>query len=512
MARLPASLLACVALAACDSSPGGRPRGDLSPAADSGNRDLGSGHQRDAASSQDGAAAGDASPARDAAPAQPCTTRITYGKTWIKPAGHGSSYDDVAGVVTWDGSCTVDGQGNAHAQLSNGWQPYFQGRSCVIALDLRGDCSPAPGPCATRVSYGPAWLPAPNHPNRYDDVAGALTWDGICHASGGESWAQLSNGWQPHFAGSNGCDLAFRHQQCGGLYANPVVDSDCPDPGVLAVGDEYYMVCTPGPGYPIRSSKDLVSWKKRGTVFDANSKPQWAASHFWAPEVHQVGNRFVVYFSAKNAANNVFAIGAAWANDVLGPYTDIGKPLVTEPAPGAIDAHHFQAADGQRYILWKVDGNAVGKATPIKIQRLAADGLSLQGSPTTILSNTLSWEGPLVEGPWMIERSGTFYLFYSGNGYWSASYGVGVARAASPLGPFEKAGGPILSSKGAWAGPGHGAVLRGPSGDWVHVYHSWVAGKLEQAPGRIVLVDRLQWSGGWPAMRGAPSSGSQPLP
>lgn len=154
----------------------------------------------------------------------------------------------------------------------------------------------------------------------------------------------------------------------------------------------------------------------------------------------------------------------------------------------------------------------MGKPTPIKIQELAADGLSVVGSPTTILTNTLGWEGALVEGPWMIERGGTFYLFYSGNGYASPSYGVGVARADSPLGPFTKASGPILTSKGDWAGPGHGSVLRGPSGDWVHVYHAWVAGSVGEAPGRLVLVDRIQWKNGWPFMRGAPSSRSQPMP
>jgi beta-xylosidase len=103
-------------------------------------------------------------------------------------------------------------------------------------------------------------------------------------------------------------------------------------------------------------------------------------------------------------------------------------------------------------------------------------------------------------------------LFYSGNGYASSSYGVGVAKASSPLGPFTKQGAPILSSKAGWAGPGHGAILKGPSGDWVHVYHAWVAGKVNQDPGRIVLVDRVEFGSEWPTMLGAPSSRSQPPP
>jgi GH43 family beta-xylosidase len=444
--------------------------------------------------------------------AAPCTTRVTYGTTWIKPAGHAADHDDVSGKIGWDGSCKVDGSGNAVATLSNGWKPVFQGKSCVIALDYSGACSGVPTKCETRIAYGPKWLPAPNHPAFHDDVGGVVTWNGLCSASGGNSVASLSNGWTPTFSGSGACDLAFRHTQCGGLFANPVLPTDCPDPGVSKIGSTYYMTCTPGFAYPIYTSKDLVSWKKAGSIFTSATKPSWAVSHFWAPEIHPVGSKYVAYFSAKSGSSGTFAVGAASASSPTGPFADIGKPLVTEPSPGAIDAHYFRASNGKHFILWKIDGNAVGKPTPIKIQELAADGLSRVGSPTTILTNTLGWEGALVEGPFMVERAGTFYLFYSGNGYGSAAYGVGVAKASSPLGPFTKKGAPILSSKGGWAGPGHGSVLVGPSGDWVHVYHSWVAGKVQQSPGRIVLVDRIQWDGGWPEMRGAPSSRSQPRP
>jgi beta-xylosidase len=55
-------------------------------------------------------------------------------------------------------------------------------------------------------------------------------------------------------------------------------------------------------------------------------------------------------------------------------------------------------------------------------------------------------------------------------------------------------------------------VVQSPRGDWVHVFHSWVAGKIQQAPGREVLVERIEWENNWPVMHGAPSSRSQPLP
>lgn len=441
---------------------------------------------------------------------QPCVTRVTYGSAWFHPSNHPADFDEVSGVVTWDGVCVIDANGNSKATLSNGWQPIFRGRSsCVIALDQRGDCpTAAPATCSTRVGYGPSWLRAPNHPADFDDVAGAVTWDGVCRAGGADSFAQLSNGWTPYFGGSNACDVSLRYQSCGGLYANPVVDADCPDPGVMKAGDTWYAACTGG-RFALRSSKDLVHWTSRGNVL--SSTPSWAANSFWAPELHQVGNGYVAYFSARHT-NGVFALGAATSSTPQGPYTPQAQPLLQVPSPGAIDVHFFRSSAGQNYLLWKIDGNAVGQSTPIRIQTLSADGLTLTGQPTTILSNTLAWEGALVEGPWMIEEGGYFYLFYSANGYASANYGIGVARATSPTGPFTKHGAAILVSRGAWAGPGHGSVVRGPKGEWVLVYHSWKAGSVGQSPGRVMLVDRVVFSGGWPSLLAAPSSHSQPLP
>src|SRR5947209_17732142 len=150
----------------------------------------------------------------------PCSTRITYGSAWIHGANHPASSDDAAGLVTWDGACVDDGA-NSYALLSNGWKPYFSGNgACVLALD--STCARAPASCGSRVTYGAAWQHPANHPAQYDDVAGRLTSDENCRASGASSSETLSNGWTPNFSGASSCALSFRYTQCGGLYANPV--------------------------------------------------------------------------------------------------------------------------------------------------------------------------------------------------------------------------------------------------------------------------------------------------
>jgi beta-xylosidase len=277
-------------------------------------------------------------------------------------------------------------------------------------------------------------------------------------------------------------------------------------------GNTYYMACTGGGGYPLRRSTDLVNWQRIGSVMPtAANRPAWAASDFWAPELHKVGSTYVAYFSARHT-NGVFAIGAATSSVPQGPYQARPTPLLQTASPGVIDAHFFEAPNGTRYLLWKPDSNAIGQQTSIRIQPLTSDGLSLTGSPTTLLVNDRAWEGNLIEGPWMIHRNGFFYLFYSANGYASPNYAIGVARATSPTGPFTKRATPILVTRGAWAGPGHGSVVVGPSGDWVHVFHAWQAGNVGQAPGRLVLVDRVTFENDWPVMYAGPSTGTQPLP
>lgn len=442
-----------------------------------------------------------------------CTTKISYSTAWIAPGNHPAHSDMAAGNVTWDGTCTDDGN-NSYAVLSNGWKPYFAGRgACAIALDPSAGCG-AVHACTTRFTYAPSWLRPSNHTEQFDDVAGRAFWDGACRATGADSYAELSNGWQPHFDGASACGISQRWVGCGGLYANPVAPFGCADPGVVRDGDRYIMSCTSGNAgnaFALFESTDLVSWTAKGHILPAAARPAWAKSDFWAPEIHRVGTKWLAYWSARGADGKL-SIGAASADDPLGPYTALAQPIVPATTIGLIDAHAF-TANGVSYLLWKDDGNAQNAPTPIRARQLAADGLSLTGPTVTLITNTLAWEGNLVEGPWVTPHDGSYYLFYSGNAYYDGRYAVGVARATSPLGPYTKAAAPIVVTRGDWVGPGHNSVVTGPGGDMYLVYHAWQAGHVN-GPGdsRKLLVDPIVWRDGWPAVPGAPSTTSRPLP
>jgi GH43 family beta-xylosidase len=312
-------------------------------------------------------------------------------------------------------------------------------------------------------------------------------------------------------------------------YTNPVIPFDCPDPGVVAapLGGEdvteipFAVVCTGG-SFPIRVSRGLVSWADSGAALLPYGVASWSANGFrdWAPELHYVDGRFVGYYTAPDRAD-VLAIGATVSSapgpgGVLGPYDDLGAPLVQHPH-GVIDATWFEDVDGTRWLLYKPDSNAVGQPTSIYARALAPDGLSFEpGSAEVLLltNDPASWEGGVIEAPWVIYRNGMYHLFYSGNVY-DHRYRTGVARAASLLGPYEKHGAPILSNNERWVGPGHGSVVVVGAEDHL-VYHAWTndgAGGHLAGAGRHVLVDRIEWVDGWPVIGdGTPSRTPQPWP
>ncbi|MDC0716823.1 family 43 glycosylhydrolase [Nannocystis bainbridge] len=300
-------------------------------------------------------------------------------------------------------------------------------------------------------------------------------------------------------------------------YGNPVIPFDCPDPGVLGVeqpdGPHFYMVCTGG-SFPIRHSRDLVLWNDTGAAVLPNGKPAWAANgnRNWAPELHRVGGKYMAYFTTVNGGN-VLSIGAAYADDPLGPYTERPGPLVEHPL-GVIDASFYEDA-GVPYLTYKIDGNSQGQPTPIFIRQLTPDGLDFADEPVQILTNDPnSWEGGVVEAQWIVRRDDYYYLLYSGNVY-DHRYRTGVARSASLLGPYEKLGPPILVNNDRWVGPGHGTLLPVGGLDYF-VYHAWTNagnGTQDGGKGRTVLVDRVWWENGWPRIHdGSPSGSLQTWP
>jgi arabinan endo-1,5-alpha-L-arabinosidase len=330
-------------------------------------------------------------------------------------------------------------------------------------------------------------------------------------------------------------------------YANPLtilipgdgsVES-CADPAIIrgqTPGDHYwYMYCTtdplndqdrdPGGNFrfhliPMLRSYDLVNWTYMGDAFSA--RPGWVADDagLWAPEVKYFNGQYYLYYTASwtDLPGGGSAIGVATAPTPLGPWTDSGGPVVEpHPAPCCPDSRRWVfdpfvlVVGAQKYIFY---GSYFGG---ISARTLSPDGL--HSDPASQVQITIANR---YEGAYIVQHSGYYYLFVSATDCCRGpltGYSVFAGRSADPLGPYvdregvsllagRVGGTPVISMNGnRWVGPGHNAVFTDFDGqDWF-VYHAIDRHDpyFEGAVGftkRPVLMDALDWIGGWPTVRG----------
>jgi arabinan endo-1,5-alpha-L-arabinosidase len=286
-------------------------------------------------------------------------------------------------------------------------------------------------------------------------------------------------------------------------FTNPVLDQDFPDPDVLEIGDVYYAYATNANDVNIQSarSNDLVDWEMLGDVLP--TLPDWAVQSFglvWAPEVFSPREgQYVLYFTARFAIgfDGVQCIGIATGDDPSGPFSSSNpEPFICQTGEGgSIDASTFLDTDGQRYVLWKNDGNSRGGRSWLYIQETSPDGLTIQGEPRRLLTADQRWEGILVEAPTLWWQDGKYYLFYSANAYNDRRYAVGYAVADNVLGPYVKAEGPLLAMDLAagLVGPGGQDIVTGPRGGTWLLFHGWAPGAY-----RRLYLAPLIWENGVP--------------
>ena len=306
--------------------------------------------------------------------------------------------------------------------------------------------------------------------------------------------------------------------------ANPVIDTDFPDPAAIRAADGYYYVYATQGGDPIRNiqvarSTDLMRWEMLGDALPA--KPAWASKtqDFWAPDVIAADGRYYLYYSAKPDAalsdpKRGLCLAVATADRPQGPFVDSGAPLHCGESFVSIDPHAFDdPATGKRLLYW---GSGFG---PIKVRELRPDRLGFAPASTEIpLVDVIKTEDAseyrrLVEGAWVIRRKGYYYLFLSGDNCCGpkAHYAVMVARSQSATGPYQMRSNPdylVVAADDRWNAPGHNAIVTDARGhDWM-LYHAVDRSRPRNKPTddinsrRVMLVDRLVWKNGWPEVEG----------
>ena len=303
--------------------------------------------------------------------------------------------------------------------------------------------------------------------------------------------------------------------QVDGMLSNPIFPGDHPDPSVIRVGKTYWTASTAGnwtPLFSLYKSIDLHHWTPAGAIFER--APEWAKGDFWAPEIVYDRGKVLVYYVGRDLKGTL-CVASASADTPEGPYEDHG-PLICQD-DGSIDPAFMRDEQGKPYLIWKEDGNSRHELTKMWAQPLAPDLAHLVGDKTQILINEPeTWEGGVVEAPYLMRHNGRFYMFYAGNACCGTGchYAEGVARAGHLLGPWVKdPANPIIAANGVWRCPGHGSAVQTPAGKDLFVYHAYPASGTVYL-GRESLIDSISWNAkGWPVVnggRGPGSGGSQP--
>lgn len=279
------------------------------------------------------------------------------------------------------------------------------------------------------------------------------------------------------------------------MYRNPIRTGMHPDPSIVCVGNDFYMVNSSFiyfPCIPISHSKDLIHWEVIG---HAITNPEWAYINeleggrgYWAPDLSYYEGRFYITATYRlNDTGTVYRRQMVVSSDKPeGPYC---KPsFINEDG---IDPSIFTDDDGRRYMLLNRGA---------RIFEISTDGKS-QLSPATLLYYGSQKRAP--EGSHLIKKDGWYYLFQAEGGT-GEGHRITVARSRSLFGVYEPCPfNPIMRQNNPKAGIqrcGHGKPVLTPNGEWYIPYlcGRQVDGKYSLL-GRETALDKITWtSDGWP--------------
>ncbi|GAB3768585.1 family 43 glycosylhydrolase [Microlunatus parietis] len=316
-------------------------------------------------------------------------------------------------------------------------------------------------------------------------------------------------------------------------YANPVAaapPASFADPSVIRGRDGYWYAYTTSKLITIQRSRDLITWEPAGTVFNEANRPDWFrdTTGIWAPDISWLDGRYVITFSAIDAAiapNPNRSIGVASAPTPTGPWRADPAPIIPpgtwQPFPdqpprmqGIIDSELLATPDGRRYLYYGGFGGGVF------VQEVDRQVRQRVGEPVQVIREDA------FEAPHLVHRDGWYWLFFS-TGHCclvpNSGYTVSVARSKSPTGPFVDrtgartdapypGGTPVLTPNGnAWTGTGHNTLATDAAGqDWL-VFHALDRHRAEGLV-RSLYIDRLDWIDGWPVVRAGRYASEGPTP
>jgi xylan 1,4-beta-xylosidase len=311
------------------------------------------------------------------------------------------------------------------------------------------------------------------------------------------------------YSGSDAVDAAMPVKR--GQYRNPVLPGFHPDPSIVRVGADYYLVNSSFaffPGLPIFHSRDLTNWTQIGNAIDRPGMFDFTglgvARAVFAPTIrYHDGLFYIINTCIECGFNFVMA-----AKNPAGPWSD---PVFLKSVDG-IDPDLFFDDDGRAWIA--NNGPPPGKPLydghrAIWIQEFDLKTKSIVGPRGVIVDGGVHIaDKPIwTEGPHIFKRDGWYYLIAAEGGT-AGGHSETVFRSRHITGPYLPGPiNPILTQRDldpkrpfpVYA-TGHADFVRTPKGEWWAVFLGTRPYEANLSNmGRETFLLPVTWpKGGWP--------------
>lgn len=284
---------------------------------------------------------------------------------------------------------------------------------------------------------------------------------------------------------------------------NPILSGFYPDPSIIRVEDDFYMVTSSFsyyPGVPVFHSRDLAHWEQIGHVLDRPSQlplnADFISGGIFAPTIrYHEGLYYMITTNVDHGGNFIVT-----ATDPAGPWSE---PHWIDNAEG-IDPSLFWDDDGKAYYTGTHSGEDM-RHNSIWISEIDLKEFRLVGEKKLI------WGGAMVgawcpEAPHVYKKDGWYYLMIAEGGT-EVNHAVTIARSREIMGGYQGYdGNPIMTHRHLGkafpiANTGHADLVELKDGSWYMVMlASRPYGGYHKNMGRETFIAPVIWEDGWPVV------------
>lgn len=329
-----------------------------------------------------------------------------------------------------------------------------------------------------------------------------------CSVARKESLARVGFDWFQYVGNDAIFDVPLKESH----YRNPVIAGFHPDPSIVRVENDYYLVNSSFayfPGLPVFHSRDLVNWKQIGHALTRRTQVKFENGEgisrgIFAPTIRYREGLFYIITTDVDGIGNFYIT----ATNPAGPWSD-PVPL---PQIKGIDPDLFFDDDGRAYIAYNSEPDGPALYDGHRAIRLAefdfSDNRIREGSSRVIVNGgvDLAKQPIWIEGPHLYKYNGWYYLLCAEGGT-ADQHSEVVFRARSldeDFVAYEK--NPILTQRdldperpNPITSTGHADLVTTPGGQWWAVF-------LGVRPyqddfyntGRETFMLPVHWADEWP--------------